>query len=187
MQNKDDGGKPTQNVTAFSSGGALKKQGIFKKILVIIGSLAVTVLVIAGILYGLGILKMSLQVGSAGAGSVHTIVCDYGIVADYNKILATSVTSKEENDAVTESLTQFAKKVQEKSDYAQDPACLYISYNAAYRAGDMAAATGYVDKIDVLAKENAFIDSRLNGIQSISQMRMMIEAQKGGSSALGSG
>lgn len=155
---------------------AVKKHPVLFKVWIAVSALAIIGVVGGGVLFAVGAVQVTPSADSQ-KGSSTAIVCDIEDINAYNKVLNVNVMGPEDIEKLDASVADFAKTIQEKSNYDTDPTCLYMVYAAAYRAGENDKASEYLAKIEALSVRNLFIDNRVRGIQSNEEMRSAIEAR----------
>lgn len=171
---EDNQNKPVNQLQVTQPNVGKPKKNIFGRIWTILSILSVLAVIAVVALYSLGYLKINT---TTKAVTNSYTVCDLAIVQQFNTIIASNVSSQEELDAIDAKVIDFAKTVQSKAGYSDDPTCLFISYSGAVRTNTPSSATEFIDKIDNYAKQGRFIDSRINGILSVEQMRSIIQVK----------
>lgn len=154
--------------------GFTKKTSVKHKVATILPWLII-VLLIGVVAFLVFTNQLRLNTSKTGQVVSSTNVCGDDIVKQYNNIV------KNAFDTTTEARTKTNQKVQALVDtfqkdaaYAKDPTCLFISYTAAYAAGNKDVAKSYVDSMTTYADMGVFVDTRIIGLMSITQLQAMI-------------
>lgn len=145
-------------------------KSLLKRAVIIVGILLSIAIAMGIVLLATGTMKLSFGAGpnSAVAGSR---VCGSDTVTRYNTIIGASVKSEEDRNKVYENLETLNNEIQSEENYTTDPTCLYIGFVVAVNDADAEKATLYATQIDTLANQGTFIDTRLVGIVSTTQLK----------------
>lgn len=170
--------KPNEKQQQFAevySPETVSQKSFLKRAGIIIGGLLILVGIVSSILLATGILKLSFgsTSNSLVAGSR---VCNSDIVTRYNGIIGSSVKSEADRDVVYANVKKLSEEIVTKKNYETDPTCLYINFITAVNDTDADKATKYANQIDSLANNGVFIDTRLIGIVSTTQLKGTAES-----------
>ena len=169
MQNEDD---VKQNGQQFQS--KPKGKNLLLRIWLIISALAVIALVALIVLIATGNASVRLA-NTVGTGALRSSICGGEIVQKNNAIRARQIISADDVAKNQKDLAALAAEVEQMSKYDTDATCLFIVYDAAFTANSLDRAKGLLGKIETLANDGYFIDSRLSGARSIAEMRTFID------------
>lgn len=169
MQNEDD---VKQNGQQFLP--KAKRENVFLRIWLIVSGLAIVAVVALIILLATGSANLRFAT-NVGSGTFNSDVCGTEIVQKNNSIRARQVITPEDVAINQKDLATLADEVQAKANYETDAACLFVVYDAAFLAKDLDKAKGLLAKIEALADKGSFIDSRLTGLRSITEMKTFVD------------
>lgn len=175
MQNQGDSQKNEQTFTTIPAAEDPKRLRPLRKV----GIAIIIILVLAAIVTTIGIatgyIKVSFGKSTTIVEASSSAVCNTAVITDYNALVSVSSINEQERATATQNVKDFAAEVEKKDGFESDATCLFIAYASALSANDIPKATGYVNKIDDYAKKGVFVDTRLNGVTSIKQMRGTVQ------------
>lgn len=178
----------TNNHEHNTKAGIMKS--IFKVIAMIIGTIAVLGVIGTAIALSMGYLHISVKQPTESVVATSR-VCDDKVIDAYNVLVVSFPTNEADQKAKSEKIQQQLSNIKEKSDYDQDPTCLFIAYRAALDAEDTEAAEKNLNAIKKLADNGSFPSNELFDIVSIDSMEARVEALKNpeepGTNPMGSG
>ena len=169
MQNEDD---VKQNEQQFQP--KPKGKNLLLRIWLIISALAVIALVALIVLIATGNASVRLA-NTVGTGALKSSVCSAETVQKNNTIRARQVITADDVAKNQKDLAALATEVEQKPNYQTDATCLFIVYDAAFIAKNLDKAKGLLEKIEALANDGYFIDSRLTGARSIAEMQTFVD------------
>lgn len=95
-------------------------------------------------------------------------VCGDTVINNYNTIMTDALS--DENETTIPKLVSLVSDIQKNSAYKSDSNCLFISYQTAYFQKDYDTAKSMLDGLKTLVEKGQSIDSRLQGVASISNI-----------------
>lgn len=164
------------------------KQSNWKPIVIVS---AVLVLIAGAIWYLIfaGILIVQFK-SSESVVRASPIVCDSGVVREYNETALTPVIEEGDRIKLGERInSQVATLKAAHSNFSEDATCVFIAYSGAIATGNAEAAQQFVDTISELAKKYQYPSSQLVDVMGIESMQVRVDAltPSEGDSQLGSG
>lgn len=175
MQEPKKSNENQQQFAEVYSPNTVAQKSFLKQAGIIVGGLLILVGIVSSILLATGIMKLSFSSTSNSLVS-GSRVCNSDIVTRYNGIIGSSVKSEADRDAVYANIKKLSDEVQSKDNYETDPTCLYINFVTAVNDANADKAVKYANQIDSLANKGVFIDTRLIGVISTTQLKGTAES-----------
>lgn len=175
MQNQGDSQKNEQTFTTIPAAEDPKRNKPLKIAIIAAGSLVLLAILTIWVLSSTGYMKVSFGKTATIVEASSSSVCDTGVIEEYNALVSVTAANEQERAAAQQKVKEFSKSLESKDGFKSDATCLFIAYATALSDNDQKKATGYVDQIEAFAKQGVYVDTRLNGVTSIKQMRGTVQ------------
>lgn len=141
-------------------------------LIVLITILLLTAVAVASVL--LGWVKVSIKTPSQSV-IVRTEVCGQDVINRYNSLYSATSNTEDEYAKNEAALEAFSQEVAQKVGAENDPTCQYIIFAGALTKDDSNKAKQALETIVQLADEGHYVNTKLNGIIDIDQMKLRVE------------